>query len=260
MQQAPRSLGRGLRRDDHACRVAQVARAQTMSEARGSRRRVSLRQLPGGQIEERCHDRQSRGDGHRSPGRVIQGAGGARFLRPGRDTHLRAAQQERIEGQACRTKEPRGRRQTASCSDRQAGRFQGCRGIVADAPDHERKGLARQGVSCEGLEQSLQISGRDGRTLPFLERAHVHDDSRPRCSSTPRPRSIDPMWRGRLAAHRQLPGARRGERPRNSSQRSRSTTSSASTMMRRDILLSPSSRSVKMMGTSTMHRPRRSAR
>ena len=51
-----------------------------------------------------------------------------------------------------------------------------------------------------------------------------------------------------------------GPRPRSSSQRSRRTTTSASRMIDLDILLLPTSRSLKTMGTSTMRAPPREAR
>ena len=262
MEQA---AGRGLHLragDEHRGRVAQQPAAQALPEPRGRGAAEGLRQLPRRQVEQRRDDGQPRRDRQRPrAGRVVERAGGPAAVGPPGGPERRPAQQERVHGHRRRAEEVR-RRQLAAADDGQVR--VGRRRVVEVAAQQERERFAVDGLLVEGAEQAVQIGGRDRRPRRLLERPRVEDD--PHAGRRVRPRAGRSRARpgpGRRAAarpDRSSSAAPRRSRSRSSSARSWTTTTSASTMIRRDILLWPTRRSRNVIGTSRMRAPARSAR
>ncbi len=115
--------------------------------------------------------------------------------------------------------------------------------------EHER--LAGHGIGLQRGQQLLEVAPGDRGTLGDLERAEVHDHPHAR---RPGGCGRGPGAPARPSRRDHGPG-RTGPRPRSSSQRSRSTTNSASTRIRRLILDWPTRRSRNVIGTSTTRAP-----
>jgi hypothetical protein len=122
--------------------------------------------------------------------------------------------------------------------------------VVEVGLEQEGERLARDRLVVVGAEEPGQVGARGGRSVRVLERPDVEDDAKSR----------DRLGRG-LGAERGTAVTRAplGSAPELSA-RSLTTTSSASTMIRRDIFDCPTWRSRKMIGTSRMRAPARLAR
>ena len=159
----------------------------------------------------------------------------------------RATQQERVDGQRARAQQP-DRRQQPSADDLEVAETR--RRVVLVAGQQEGERLARQRVRIEAAEQALQVGGGPRSARRLLERPNVHDDADAR-----RGVGVRVVLPGVTS-----PGAAPASDQSRSSSRSWTTTTSASTTIRRDILLWPTRRSRKVIGTSRMRAPRRLAR
>ena len=231
-------------------------RAQPLPEPRGRRALVGVRQLPRREVEQRHDDRHA----------ATRSA--ARRRPRGRPRPARPARSARQAG-------PERRRRGAG-TDRPSARRCGGGGSAAAGGGRRRRGRSKRvgrvgevrlrggtandspasGVGVEGAQQPLEVGGRRGRPVRILDRAQRRGR---------RARPADGPSRRRSAAGAE-PG--RGRSPgsgldaagaagrASSSQRSRTTTTSASTMIRRDILDWPTRRSRNVIGTSATRAPR----
>ena len=143
------------------------------------------------------------------------------------------AQQERVDRQRGRAQQT-DRRQQPPPDDLEVAEPGGRVVLVAGQQECER--FARQRVRIERPEQPFEV-GRGARCARrLLQRAHVHHDAHPRGSG-------HVGWREPR------------QRLRRSSSRSWTTTTRASTTIRRDILLWPTRRSRKVIGISRTRAP-----
>jgi hypothetical protein len=157
-----------------------------------------------------------------------------------------AAEQERVDGQGAAPEESR-RREQPPADDVELLERRGR--VVQIRLEQEREGLACERFGIVGAEQAVEVPGSRGRASWILKRSGVEDDP-------DAPRSIPGLPARPGVTHRD----RRSLRRRSSSQRSRRTTMSASTMILRDILDRPTRRSWKVIGTSVTRAPARLAR
>ena len=121
-------------------------------------------------------------------------------------------------------------------------------GIVRAEVEEEHEGLAVQRLRGARAQEAAQVGRRGRGPVGVLEGPDVDEDADAGRGGRGAPRVAEPH------------AARRGPRPRSSSQRSWRTTTSASTMIRRLILLWPTRRSRKVIGTSRTRAPPRWAR
>ena len=135
----------------------------------------------GGQVEQRGHDRQARGDRERAaPDGVIDRAGRTATLGPPGRTDRRAAQQERVDGHRPGAQQA-GRRQLAAPDDLEVLVARGR--VVEVGADQEREGFAGQRLRIEGAEQPVEVGGGERRALGCLERPGVEHDPDARASA-----------------------------------------------------------------------------
>ncbi len=253
VQQPPRIARHFLRGDDHCCSLADQAGSQPLPEPGRRSALEDLGKLPRREIEQRDdgrHVRQHR-DGHRAARRVIDRSPGAAPLGPPGGADGRAPDEEWIERQRRRTQQARRRQQPAPPHVEPTEPL----GRVGEVRlQQERERLAVEGSGVERADQTLQVGGRRRRPVRILQRTRVEHD----------PHAATRARRGRCgdtAGHRPLePHRLRDLRPRSSSQRSCTTTSSASNTIRRDIFDWPTRRSWKTIGTSITRAPARQAR
>ena len=263
VQEASGRARDGIRADQHRRRVAQQAGPQPLAEARRGAALEGARQLPRREVQERDDRRQTRGDRDRVAGGVVDGPGRATTLRPPGRPDRRAAEHERVDRQRRLAQQP-GRRQQAPADDLEA--LEAGRRVVLVRGEQEGERLARPRVGVEAAQQAIEVGGGPRRTGRFLERPDVHDDAYARrqvlgCRLSKGAVGLSarrPLGAPRFAGH--FACRRRRTLPISSSARSCTTTTSASTMIRRDILLWPTVRSRNVIGTSRMRAPARLAR
>ena len=173
-QEATRGASRRIAADDDRRGVAQELRPQALPEPAGDRSLEGVRQLPGGQVEQRGHDRQARGDRERAAADgVIDRARRTATLGPPGRTDGRAAQQERVDGHRPGPQQA-GRWQLAAPDDLEVLVAHGR--VVEVRSDQEREGFAGQRRRIEGAEQPVEVGSGERRPLGCLERPGVEHD------------------------------------------------------------------------------------
>src|SRR4029079_12800324 len=239
-EQAVRGRGDGRAADDDRGGVAEEAAAKSLAEARRRRPRVLARQLPRGEVEERDDERQTGRERNGRPGRVVDGARGAAGSAAPRRAEARPTEHERIDRQGRRPQQV-GRRQEAPADDIEVSERR--RRVVEIGAEEQREGFAVERLRVKGAEQPLEICRGQRRSIGFLERTRVEDDA------------DAGGWSGvgvaaerrRRPGHRSGPGSgvmsagllavgRRRSRAQISSARSWTTTTGASTTIRRLLL------------------------
>ena len=217
--------------DDHRGRLAQQLRPQPLPEPAGDRPLERLRQLPRREVEQRHDDRQAR---TRSAAARRRPRGRRRPAAPPRSARQAApsggaAQQERIDGH--RRRSAAGGSAAAAAGRRPRGARSGRSGRRGRTASRNANDSPVERLGVEGAEQAVEVGG--GRAAPgpgsWSGRASrttrtPGDRRRPRAPSR---RVGDPVTTRRDAAR---------SRPRSSSARSWTTTTSASTTIRRLIL------------------------
>ena len=247
------------RRHDHCRRTLHDARPKALSEPRSGRALVGVWQLPRRNVK-KAHDKgQSRRQWHRTAGGVVHRAGSPSVMRAPAGRDGRRSEQKRLDRERAGSQELR-RRQPAPADDVEAGQpLDRLRRVGQAGLQDERERFTRQRLGRERAQKLLEVGGRDGAAIRFLEGAQVEDDVHPG-------RRRDCVSR-RIAESDRVPfvgsaaqGRRLRNRSRSSSPRNCTTTTSASATIRRDILDWPTRRSRNVIGTSMTRAPARLAR
>src|SRR6185436_7612185 len=166
-----------------------------------------------------------------------------------------------IERYASRPEHAARRRQDAPSSDWQTVALELDRWIGAKCARQYDERFALDRLRGEGGEQLAKVIGGERSSVLLLKRPDVDDDPCRRQGYTLRPRlKAGHQLLGRWASPSEVALFDPGMRPRNCCHRSVTTTNRASKMILLDILETPTSRSAKTIGRSTMRAPRRAAR